>query len=142
MTKLVLAAILTALATTAPAMPRKPRIDKSMETTGQYSKLDKPGHRLVQTPEEWAALWKDIGRPAPQADLDKNFGVAAFAGTRNTGGYKIVFEAPVEEKGTLVVRYAVVKPKGMMVTMSLTQPYAVRLFSKSGKPVRVEGSEK
>src|SRR5579884_1708952 len=132
-TRFVLAAILTTTAATAFAMARKPPKQDSplMETTGQHSKLDAPGSRVVTDAAQWRALWEDIGRPAPAADFSKDFAVAAFAGTRNTGGYKIVFDAPVEENGAHVIRYAVVKPgKGMMVTMSLTQPYAVKLFPK------------
>lgn len=142
MKRILLTAILTAASLPAAAMMRKPRIDKSMETSGQHSKVDQPGHRVVETREQWEALWKELGRPAPQADLASHFAVAAFAGTRNTGGYKIVFDAPVEEKDSVLIRYWVVKPKGMMVTMSLTHPYAVQLFPKTDKKVVVEGGER
>lgn len=119
------------------ALARKPRIDKSMETDGVYSKIDKPAARVIDTPEQWAALWKDLGKPAPSADLEANFGVAVFAGTRNSGGYGIVFDKPKDEGGKTVVRYAVTEPKGMAI-MALTQPWAVRLFPRTGKPVVVE----
>jgi hypothetical protein len=128
------------IAAPAFAMARKPRVDKSMETEGQYCKIDQPCHRVIQTPEQWAALWKDLGRPAPLADFSAKFAVAAFAGTRNSGGYKVVFDKPVVENGALVIRYSVQRPKGM-ATMSLTQPYAIELFPKSDKPVKVEGRE-
>jgi hypothetical protein len=135
------ALLLLLLAGAAAAMPRKPRVDRSMETEGSYCRVTQPGHEVVSTPAEWDALWKKIGKKPPSADLVNDFAVAVFAGTRNSGGYGIVFDPPVEEKGALVIRYAVTRPKGM-ATMALTQPYAVRLFPRRGKlPVRVEGRE-
>jgi hypothetical protein len=141
MIALALAALLTP---PASAMARKPRTakDPTMQTDGQQSKLDTPGHRVVTTPEDWARLWKEIGREAPPADLTTQFAVAAFAGTRNTGGYRIVFDAPVERADTLLIRYAVVAPpKGGFVTMALTHPYAVKLFPKTAKKIQVEGRD-
>ena len=141
MNRLAAAALLLPLAGWAAAMPRKPRVDRSMETEGSYCKVSQPGHEVVQTPAQWQALWHKIGKKTPSADLANNFAVAVFAGTRNSGGYGIVFDAPVEEKGALVIRYKVTRPKGM-ATMALTEPYAVRLFSRHGElPIRVEGRE-
>ena len=137
MNSLVLA--LLVLATWAGAMARKPRVDKSMESHGAYSTIDVPGHRVITTPEEWSALWSDLKKKVPTgADFNHFFAVAAFAGTRNSGGYGSVFEAPKTEKDALVVRYVVTRPKGM-ATMALTQPYAVKFFPKTNKPLRVEG---
>lgn len=125
----------------ADAMSRKPRMDKSMETHGTYSSIDKPGYRLVTTAQQWKTLWSELKRPAPaEADFARHFAVAAFAGTRESGGFGIVFDKPVAEKDVLVIRYVITRPKGM-ATMALTQPYAVKFFPKSEKPVRVEGRE-
>lgn len=133
--------LLIPLAGGAAAKARKALAHRPMENEGSYSKVTQPGHEVVQTPEQWRALWDKLGKAAPSADLSKNFAVAVFAGTRNSGGYGIVFDAPVKEQDALVVRYKVTKPKGM-ATMALTQPYAVRLFPRqSGLPVRVEGRD-
>ena len=141
MNKLAVVVALLPLTSAALAMPRKPRVDKSMETEGSYSRVSRPGHEVIETPQQWQELWKKLGKKAPSADLANNFAVAVFAGTRNSGGYGIVFDAPVEEKGVLVVRYKVTRPKGM-ATMALTTPYAVKLFPRHGKlPVRAEGRE-
>src|SRR5579885_3620897 len=64
-----LAAALLLVAGPAAAMPRKPRMDRSMETEGSYCKVTQPGHEVVQTPEQWQALWKKIGKKTPSADL-------------------------------------------------------------------------
>lgn len=140
--KLLALAVLLILPAAAMARKPKPAKEATMQTDGQHSKLDTPGHRVVTTPEEWARLWKDIGRDAPPADFTTQFAVAVFAGTRNTGGYKIVFDAPVETADSVLIKYAVAAPpKGGFVTMALTHPYAVKLFPKTAKTVKVEGRE-
>ena len=136
------ALVLTLLLAAAPtwAMPRKPRMDKSMETEGSYCKISTPGHRVVETPQQWVQLWKDLGKKAPPIDLSKQVAVAVFAGLRNTGGYAIAFEPPKIEGDAVVVRYTIAKPKGMAI-MALTQPYAIKMFPRNGKKFRVEGRE-
>lgn len=110
----------------------------AMEMKGQQSQVTIPGHRLVRTGSEWKKLWKELGKPAPKQDFKKEFAVAVFAGTRPTGGFAIVVDEPKEEGGALVVRYAILKPKGM-ATMALTSPYVVKVFPKSGdKAILVE----
>lgn len=137
---LLLPALLLLPAPPAGAMARKPRVDKSMETEGQYGRIDEPGYRIIATQEQWSALWKELHKPVPAADFKTRFAVAAFAGSRNSGGYKVVFDAPVEEGGALVIRYAVQRPKGM-ATMAFSQPYAIQFFPKTDKPIKVEGRE-
>lgn len=124
----------------ATAMPRKPRIDKSMETEGSYCKVATPGHRVVESEAQWAALWKEIGSKPPRADFSKSFAVGVFAGTRHSGGFAIRFDEPRDAGDALIISYRVVGPKGM-ATMALTQPYAVRLFPKTTKRIRVEGRD-
>ena len=138
MSRLALALLLAAAP--AAAMPRKPRMDKSMETEGAYCGITTPGHRVIETPEQWKQLWKDLGKPAPPVDFSKHVAVAAFAGLRNSGGYGIVFEPAEIKDDMLVVRYSVTYPKGMAI-MALTQPYAVKIFPRSAKKVRVSGRD-
>jgi hypothetical protein len=109
----------------------------AMDFKGQNCPVETPGHRLIESPAAWTALWKDLGKPAPAQEFAKSFAVAVFAGRKPTGGWSIAFDEPKPEKDALVVRYAVKKPKGM-ATMALTAPYAVRTFAKTGRPVRVE----
>jgi hypothetical protein len=140
MTELSLAVTLLLAAAPGWAMPRKPRLDKSMETEGSHCKVSEPGHRVVETPRQWAELWSDIGKPAPRVDLSKQVAVAVFAGLRNTGGFSIDFEPPKLAGDTMTVRYKIVKPKGMAI-MALTQPYAIKMFPRDAKKILVEGRE-
>jgi hypothetical protein len=119
------------------AMSRRPRVDKSMQTSGAFCRVTQPGYRVARSPKEWAALWRDIGRPAPVAAMRHNFAVAVFAGTRESGGFAIEIDDAVESEDKVLVRYSVIPPKGM-ATMALTQPYAVRLFPATKKTVVVE----
>lgn len=107
-----------------------------MEWKGAFCTVREPEVLVVKTRPDWEGLWKRLGKAAPEADLDKNFAVAVFLGTRNTGGYGVVFEPPSGP----VVRYLVKKPAGMVI-QALTQPYAVRLFPKAPGEVKVEGKE-
>ena len=104
---------------------------------GSFCPVDKPSHRVVETPEAWTALWKELGKPAPEVDLEKHFAIAVFLGTRPTGGYGVSFDEPVDGKKETVVRYSVRPPRGMAI-QAITQPYAVRLFPRAGKPARAE----
>lgn len=139
MSKLAWAALLLAAAPLL-AMPRKPRVDKSMETNGQHCRVAEPGYRVITANAQWLALWKDLGRPAPAADLTKYFAVAAFAGTRNSGGYSVVFDEPKTQPASILIGYKISRPRGMAI-MALTQPYAVKLFPKADRPVKVAGRE-
>lgn len=123
MIKLLLAAALV-----AAAKENKPV--EPMEWKGQFCAVSAAEHVVVETPKDWEKLWKDIGKPAPQADFSKHFAVAVFLGHRRTGGYSVRWEEPKAEKGTLTVRYAVAPPEGMAM-QALTQPWDVRLFNKA-----------
>ncbi len=108
-----------------------------MEWKGTFSLLDSPDVFIAQDKAQWDVVWAKIGKPAPDADLDKNFAVAVFAGQRPTGGYSFAWDKPFERGGKTVVRYHFLKPKGMVI-QAITQPYSVHLFPKTGKPVEVE----
>lgn len=126
MTKLLLALAMTAFA----------KENKPMEWKGQFGGIDKPGHRVVVDQEGWKKLWADIGKPAPEADLEKHVAVAVFFGTRNTGGYSAAFKEIKVGKDRAVLKYSIKPPKGMAM-QALTQPWHVRLFDKPAKPLTV-----
>jgi hypothetical protein len=110
----------------------------AMENSGAHCGVTELSHRVVEDAAGWEQLWKELGKPAPKLDLKKEFAVAVFAGTRPSTAYKVVIDAPKAEKDALVVRYAVLKPKGM-AGMMMTTPYAVRTFARAaGKTVKVE----
>lgn len=137
--------LIAALILPAAGMAKRPhkggvKKEAAMNWHGPFCDVEKPGTEVVTTREGWLRLWKRIGRSAPEADLDKHMAVAVFLGARNTGGYGVLFLDPVEGKDETVVRFKETTPGGNMVIQALTQPYAVRLFPKSGRPVRVEAA--
>ncbi|HVA66313.1 MAG TPA: protease complex subunit PrcB family protein [Elusimicrobiota bacterium] len=106
---------------------------------GAFCSVVKPEEDVVANADEWAALWRKIGVPAPSVDLSKNFAAAVFLGTRPTGGYGVAFLDAAIEQGTLIIPYHEKKPSGM-VFEALTQPYAVQLYPKTALPVRLENA--
>ena len=121
----------------ASALAAAPKGGAPMEWKGSFCPVEKASHRVVETSAAWEALWKELGKPSPAADLKKHFAVAVFLGSRPTGGYSAVFEEAADEKGQTVVRYSVRGPQGMAI-QAFTQPYAVRLYPRTGKPARAE----
>src|SRR6185369_14205291 len=96
-----------------------------MEWKGAFCPIDAPTQTVVQTQDEWEALWKKLDKPAPAADFTKFFAVAVFLGTEPTGGYGVSWQA----KGNTVT-YKIKKPEGIAM-QALTQPYAIKLFPKA-----------
>lgn len=119
-----------------------PAEETIMEWKGAFCPVAQASHRVVKTQEQWRALWREIGGEAPRADLDSHMAVAVFLGSRPTGGYGVEFGKPAEGADELVVSYRVKTPGEMMVIQAFTQPYGVRLFPKTSKPVRVEALKK
>lgn len=105
---------------------------KIMEWKGAFCKQAEPAVIVAKTPRDWAKIWDKVGKPAPAADFKTQVGVAVFAGQRPTGGYSISWQ----QEGSMI-RYKIIKPKGMAMQV-ITQPYAVKLFTASGGPVKVE----
>ncbi len=112
----------------------------NMHWNGQHCGVQSPEHRVIQTADDWQALWKDLGKAAPSADFSKQFAVAVFVGPKPTGGYKIEWSEPKKEGARLVVRFEVKAPTGM-VTQAFTQPWDVRLFPRPAEAgeIVVEG---
>lgn len=109
-----------------------------MNWNGQTCGVSAPSTRVILTHSQWSALWQDIGAPAPDVDLSKNFAVAVFLGGRRTGGFSVGFREPRRDpSGTLVVSFKTHEPQGFAIQM-LTRPYAVRLFAGTETAVRVE----
>ena len=99
-----------------------------------------PGARIVTTAAAWSALWKEsFGAEAPPVDFARFVAVAAFAGSRNTGGWSAELLAPEAGPKGIVVPYRVKGPApGAFVTMAFTAPYAVRLYNRPAGPLATE----
>ncbi len=112
----------TAAATPTPASNE----GKEMKVLaqGQYGKVAEPFLVVAREAEVYGELRALVaGLPELGADFfEKHAVVAAFAGTRRSGGFGIEFE---DGKGGLIDVTVTPPPKDAMVTMALTQPFKV-----------------
>lgn len=94
---------------------------------GAYSKVESPFVFVARSKETYAQL-KNLVENLPaeiEIDFEKQAVVAAFAGTRNTGGYAVEIKIAADK---IAVEVAA-PPKDAMVTQALTQPFKVALVS-------------
>lgn len=112
-----------------------------MQWTEQYSNVEQADAQVARTPEEWAAIWRRVGKTQPpQADMNAYYAVAVFLGQRSTGGWTVRLLDPVEKDGKQVVRWEEKKPSGIVMQV-ITYPYAVRLYPKTSLPVVLEAAQ-
>ena len=115
---------------------------ETMEWKGPFCPVSSGKTVVVASAEDWKRLWGEtLGRKEepPAVEFDKHFAVAVFVGSVPTGGYGIEFLEPEVSGGKAVIRYRLRKPaQGGFVIQAFTQPYAVRLFSKTDLPVVVQ----
>jgi hypothetical protein len=111
----------------------------AMEWHGTFCGETAGSQRIIQSAPEWRALWtRSIGKPAPPApDFKSQFAIAVFLGQRNSGGYSVAWLAPEISGQVTVVPFREVLPRGMTI-MALTQPYAVKVFSRTTPDIKVE----
>ena len=90
-----------------------------------YSKVETPFVFVARTNETYAQLQSLVEKLplASEIDFDKFAVVAAFAGTKNTGGYSVAIKKSV---GNIALE-VVPPPKDGMTTQALTMPYQVAL---------------
>lgn len=153
MRALAAGALLALSAVEGPAMGRRPP-EKTMddparlaavevtpaEWKGHSCAVPEPGHRVVADADAWTALWKDaFGREAPEVDFARFVAVAAFAGSRNSGGWSVELLPPTTGPKGVVVPYRVKGPgPGAFVTMAFTAPYAIRLYNRPSRALTAE----
>ncbi|TPW18840.1 MAG: exported protein of unknown function, partial [Elusimicrobia bacterium] len=113
---------------------------KPAEWKGHSCGVAEPGARVISDEASWRALWKDaFGQEAPAVDFARFVAVAAFAGSRTTGGWSAELLAPEAAAQGVVVPYHLKGPApGAFVTMAFTAPYAVRLYRRPARPLTTE----
>jgi hypothetical protein len=110
------------------------------EWKGQFSGVLQGAQRIIESVEQWRALWSDIGQAAPAApDFKSSFAVAVFLGERNTGGYGVHWLGPASDAAP-VIRYKETRPQGITMQV-LTQPFAVKVFPRGGSQAQVEAAK-
>ncbi len=127
-------------------MNEKPKAEPASENVkiiaeGFYESLETPFIFVARSAETYAQLQKFIAQklpPASEIDFAKSAAVAAFAGTKNTGGYSV----SVVKTGDKIKIEVVEPPKDAMTTDALTTPFAVSLVPiEQGKTLPIEVSE-
>jgi hypothetical protein len=114
--------------------------DKALDRwNGNSCKEAAASVRVIETPDQWHELWgRSIGSTPPPADFQKQFAVAVFLGAKPTGGFTVELLGLEDRANETVVRYCVNgPPNGRAVVQAFTQPYAIRLYKKTGLKVSV-----
>ncbi|TVQ39612.1 MAG: protease complex subunit PrcB family protein [Spirochaetaceae bacterium] len=122
-------------------------IDFSTVDRGTHSGIEQAGCCVIQTNEQFAALWAELYRtrhpepPMPVVDFDHEVVVAVFQGRQPSGGYAVEVQAVRRIGRRAVVHVAQTVPEpGDMVTMALTAPYHVVRFTRPESGVIFCGS--
>jgi hypothetical protein len=106
-----------------------PSVQNDVKTLaeGSYGQMENPFLYVVRSAETYRRLQSKIENlPAnPGVDFEKQAIVAAFAGTKNTGGYSVEITRSGEKISVAVKN----PPPGAMVTEALTMPYKVAAVS-------------
>jgi len=112
-------------------MNEKPKAEPTGDSVkiiaeGIYESLDAPFIFVARSAETYAQLQKFVAQklpPASEIDFAKSAVVAAFAGTKNTGGYSV----SVKKTADKITIGLIEPPKDAMTTDALTTPFAVSL---------------
>lgn len=123
--------------------------DEPFKLSGFRSGIVKQELVIVKSAGDWQKLWerhcsREIGEkpPLPKVDFDRYVLVAAFAGSKPTGGYSVSLtgrQGPREFSVTATLE----KPaKGEILAQAFTYPFAMEAFPRSTKPMRVRWVEK
>lgn len=109
---------------------------------GNYGAIEHREDIFISSSEEWEKLWKELHAhtsplpPLPEVDFSRETVIAAFLGTKTTGGYgiEIIDLTEIEGKLTAAVKTRTPSP-GEMVTMAITRPYHIVKVNISGKNI-------
>ena len=93
---------------------------------GANSKIETPFVFAARSAETYAQMqsFAENLPPASQIDFDKSAIVAAFAGTKNTGGYSV----GIQNSADKITINLIAPPKDAMTTQALTTPYKIMLI--------------
>lgn len=107
---------------------------------GSFGKMEQPFLFVARDPETYARLKNMVEDllPASEIDFANQAVVAAFAGTKNTGGYSV----EMKNAGAKISISVISPPPDAIVTEALTMPYKIAAVPvKAENPVNVEVSE-
>ena len=108
---------------------------------GQYSGVREPLKVIIQTQDEWVALWtghssiKANPSPPPYVDFATEIVVGVFVGERSTGGYEVEITRAERTDSAFYIYYRQKSPApDTIVTQALTQPYHLIKVTKYDIP--------
>jgi len=108
---------------------------------GFYESVETPFVFVARSTDTYAQLQKIVSTklpPASEIDFTKSAIVAAFAGTKNTGGYSV----SVKKTADKILIEVVEPPKDAMTTDALTTPFIVsRVSVEEEKTLPIEVSD-
>ena len=107
--------------------PMETKTDSNIKILAEvsYSQVETPFVFVARSKETYATLKKLVENLPAETEIDfnKQAVVAAFAGTRNKGGYSVEIKKSAEKVAIEVIA----PPKVAMVTQALTQHFNVGL---------------
>lgn len=108
---------------------------------GAHSGIDDERTVVIHDGPAFATLWAahtadTVPAPdLPKVDFSKEMVVAAFAGIRNTGGYRLSLVGMEAKDGRLIVSMSLTRPSpGCIVAQAVSQPYVWVKTEKSSLP--------
>ncbi|MBI2362670.1 MAG: hypothetical protein HYV15_04740 [Elusimicrobia bacterium] len=119
-----------------PKAQEKGSASRTLAVRGSWTStlggLGQSGGAVITRPEDWADLWKRVGRaePLPQVDFSKEMAVAVFGDRDESQQRSMSIVSLSEDAGTLVIRYRVGVEKGP----GPSAPYAAVVAQKSELP--------
>lgn len=107
---------------------------------GSYGKAEQPFLFVARDAETYAQIKNMIENlpPASEIDFTRQAVIAAFAGTKNTGGYSV----EIKKSGEKISIAVNSPPPGAIVTEALTMPYKIAVAAtKAGNALNLDVSE-
>ncbi|HEX8289929.1 MAG TPA: protease complex subunit PrcB family protein [Pyrinomonadaceae bacterium] len=105
--------------------PRNGSAEVKTLAEGSFGKIEQPFLFVVRSAETYRQLQNVFAElpPDPGINFDEQAVIAAFAGTKSTGGYSVEIKKSGEKVSVSVVN----PPKDAMLTQALTMPYQVAI---------------
>jgi hypothetical protein len=97
--------------------------------SGSQSEVPAVVHLVALDQNDWEKVWERVGRHAPAADLEGNFGVGIFLGDKRPGEYRFAWNYRTEQAGKrTVIGYRVFRVGSAQGPR--TRPWTVFLFPR------------
>jgi len=110
---------------------------------GSYSAIGDKRQVVIKNNDDYQKLMSEVYANLdqmpriPEVDFSRNYVVAVFMGTKNTGGYAINFDKIIKRTNDLTVSVYETSPGAKcVVTDAITQPYEIVKIPKIDKTVK------